>query len=368
MYIKLLLNLILGYVRVEVEGYYIERFINICTSRKILIWNLKREKGVKLYLNIGIKDFKKLSAVSRKTKCKVKIKKKRGIPFLLNKYKKRKLFAILLLVLAIVINISSKYVWNIQIEIEENKQLENIEEDIKEAGIKEGIRKDKLETEKIINEIRLKRDDISWMGIDIKGTNVIIKLVKSDEKPEIINTNNYCNIIAKKDGIIEKIIAQNGTSLVKKGDVVRKGDILIAGYMEGKYTERRNVHSLGEVKAKVWYSDKEIIYYNQEKLIDTGEVEDKIQIKFKNFQINFYKTLSKFEIYDTMYTEKNIKIFSNFYLPISVVKVTNKEKVKEVNSYTIEEAKNIAIEKLTKRIEENIEEKNNIIRYKHKYN
>ena len=55
MLIGILLRLILGYVRIEVEGYYIERFINICKTKKILIWNLKREKGVKLYLNIGIK-------------------------------------------------------------------------------------------------------------------------------------------------------------------------------------------------------------------------------------------------------------------------------------------------------------------------
>ena len=57
MLIKILLKYIWGYVRITVEGYYIERFINICTTNKILIWNLKREKGVKLHLNVGIQDF-----------------------------------------------------------------------------------------------------------------------------------------------------------------------------------------------------------------------------------------------------------------------------------------------------------------------
>ena len=92
MYIKLLLTLIMGYVRIEVEGYYVERFINICTNRKILVWNLKREKGVKLYLNIGINDFKNLVDIAKKTNCKVKILRKRGIPFLLSRYKKRKIY------------------------------------------------------------------------------------------------------------------------------------------------------------------------------------------------------------------------------------------------------------------------------------
>ena len=32
MFVKLLVRILLGYVRIEVEGYYIERFINICTN------------------------------------------------------------------------------------------------------------------------------------------------------------------------------------------------------------------------------------------------------------------------------------------------------------------------------------------------
>ena len=361
MYIKILLNLILGYMSIEVEGYYIERFINICKSKKIPIWNLRREKGVKLYLNIGIKDFRKLSAVSRKTKCKVKIKRKRGIPFILNRYKKRKLFLILLMVLFCIIYISSKYIWNIEYEVENNEVIENIENDIEEAGVKIGMKKDKINTDEIINKVRLKRSDISWMGIEIRGTNVVIKLVKADEKPKLIDNSDYCNIVSTKDGIIEKIVAQNGTAVVKPGDVVKKGDILIAGYMDGKYTERRYVHSLGEISARVWYYDKEKINFAQENLLETGRIEKKYQIKIKKIQINFYKTLSKFKIYDTIYTEKNIKIFSDFYLPISVVKIENREQVKEKKNYTVNQAKEIAINNLSKRLEDGIINKDSII-------
>ena len=120
----------------------------------------------------------------------------------------------------------------------------------------------------------------------------------------------------------------------------------------------------GEVEAKVTYSDMEKIYYNQEILIKTGNQEKKFQIKFNNFQINFYKTLSKFKIYDTIYTEQNIKIFSNFYLPISVGKIVNEEQIKEKKSYTKEEAKEIGTQNLSKKIESKIENKENIIRHR----
>ena len=50
MLIKILFNYIIGYIRISIEGYYIERFINICRNNKIAIWKLKRNKNVKLEL------------------------------------------------------------------------------------------------------------------------------------------------------------------------------------------------------------------------------------------------------------------------------------------------------------------------------
>ncbi len=361
MYIAILLRLILGYVRIEVEGYYIERFINICQNKKILIWNLKREKGVQLFFNIGISDFKKLKEISRKTNCKIKINKKKGIPFILHRYKKRKIFAIFLIIIAFLVYTSSKYVWNIDIKVEENSKIENVKEDLESLGLKRGILKSKIDTDKIINELRLKRNDISWIGIDLKGTNAIVKIVIVHEKPELINNSDYCNIVAAKDGIITEIVARNGTALVKPGDEVHKGDVLIAGYMEGKYTDKRYVHSLGEVKAKILYKQSKKIPLNQELLKETGEVEKKYQIKFNNFQINFYKTLSKFKIYDTIYTEHNFKIFSNFYLPISLVKITNKKQIKENKNYSMEDAIELGKTELSNEIEKNITNKQNIL-------
>lgn len=361
MYIRLLLRLLLGYVRIEVEGYYVERFINICTNRKILIWNLKREKGVKLYLNIGIKDFKNLSEIARKTNCKVRILKKRGIPFFLNRYRKRKIFAIFLIVILCAICISSKYVWNIEILVEDNLTVDNIAEDLEKAGITKGILKSKINTEQVINELRLKRDDIAWLGIDIEGTNVIINIVKADNSPEIINNSDYCNIIASKSGIITKITAQNGTALVHTGDTVQKGDVLIAGYMEGKYTDIRYVHSLGEIEAKVWYEKTKEVKFKEDRYEETGEKETKYEIGFNNCKIKLYKNLSKFELYETNCEEKNLKIFRDFYLPISVTKITNKEQTKENMTYTLEEATNIGVEDLSNQIENEIQDKEKII-------
>ena len=361
MLIKILLKYIFGYVRVSIEGYYIERFINICTINKLLIWNLKRDKGTKLYLNIGIEDFYKAVKISKKLKCKIKIIRKNGIPFVINKYKKRKVFLGTLVFIILLIGISTNFIWNISIVVDGSEQFENIENDIVEAGIKVGMKKSEVNIQETINKIRFKRNDISWMGIEIKGTNVIVKVVKSAEAPEVIDEKDYSNIIATKSATITKIIAQNGTAKVKNGDKVEEGQILIQGVMEGKYTGNRYVHSLGEVEGVVEYTKSEKIPLKFTEKVKTGNKETKIRIKINNFQINFYKTLSKFKIYDTIEKEKKFKIFSNLYLPISITKITVEELENVQMEYSIEKATEIGTEKLEKKLEQEIGKEKNIL-------
>lgn len=209
MYFKILLNYIFGFLNIEIEGYFVEKFINICISKGILLWNTKRVKSTIAYMNIGIKDFKKAVKISKDTKCKIKILNKKGIPFLFNKYKKRKIFVIFLLFFIISITVLSNFVWNIDIIGNNNISKEELLECLKNNGLKIGVLKNKANTKDIVNNIRLQRNDLAWIGIEIKGTNAIVKIVESDKKPDIVNEEDYCNIVATKPGIIVKVNALN---------------------------------------------------------------------------------------------------------------------------------------------------------------
>lgn len=368
MFFKILIKYILGYINIKVEGYFVEKFINKCVNENIFFWNIKREKSTIAYMNVGIKDFKKLCKISKETRCKVKVIEKKGLPFFLNRYRKRKIFIILLIIISLMLFISSKFIWNIKVEGINNISENEIIEILNEKGLRIGERKKKVNTKKIINEIRLEREDIAWVGITIEGTNATIKIVEADSKPEMINEEDYCNIVATKDAQIIKISAQNGIPVVKTDDIVTKGDILVAGWIDGKYTGTRYVHAEGEVKAKVWYTEKEQIALNQVVEKDTGAQEKKYKIKINNFTINLFKTLSKFEKYDTIETYNQIKIFSNFYLPIELIKITNIEKIEDKITYGIEEAKQIGIQKASEKIEKQLHNEQEVLqKYENTY-
>jgi similar to stage IV sporulation protein len=261
------------------------------------------------------------------------------------------------LVVAILIFGLTRFVWNIEINCDEEIDKAKIIELLEENGIKEGALISKLNTDKAINTICLEREDISWVGIKISGTNVIVSIEMATEKPDIIDENEVCDIVADKDAVITKITVLNGTAVVSEGDTVKKGDVLVKGIIQGKYTDEREVHSEALIYAKTWYTKVDEQSLKQSYYEQTENTYNNFGIKFNNFKINFNKRLPKFEKYDTIITDNKLKIFSNFYFPIEFEKISYTEKVLKYKEYTAEELS----EELQQKLKNEVLEENNIL-------
>ena len=361
MLLKLIINYILGYLTINVEGYFIERFINMCRNKNILLWNIKRKKSSFIICKIGIKEFKKIRDIAKKTKCKITITSKKGIPFIFEKYKKRKIFLLMMCIISGLLFVLSQFVWNIEVKITGDTLNEDeIINSLNENGLYIGEKKSSIDVKEIINNVRLKREDISWIGIEIKGTNAIVEVVEAEEKPEVVDENDYCSIVSDKPGKILKVIANNGTAMVKPGDIVKAGSLLIAGWIEGKYTGTRFVRADGKIDALVCYTETASVKLNEKKIEKTGNTEKKYALNINNFRINLYKKLSNFEKYDTIYTAKKIKIFSNFYIPVELIECNNFEIKEENVNYSEEEAKAEAKRRAEEKLNDNVKDKENI--------
>ena len=216
MVIKIFLYYILGYVHIKIEGFFVERVINKAINSNIFFWNMKRTKSTILYTNVGLKQYKELVDIASQNQCQITMLSQRGLPFVFSRYKKRKIFLIVIILIIALLFTLSKFIWNIKIEglnkIDKQEMLNILEKE----GIQVGILKSKVNQEKTINKIRLEREDIAWIGIQLEGTNAIIKVVEITQKPEIINEEDYCNIVSDKYAQIIKISAQNRYSRSKR--------------------------------------------------------------------------------------------------------------------------------------------------------
>lgn len=301
----------MGIVTVQIEGFFTERFINLCKINNIKIWDIRNiVKGV-IRFKINIYDFKKLRKVAKKTKCKVMIKNKKGLYFTLFKYRKRKL-VFLLVFLAIIFSIvSSTFIWSIDISGNINIPNEKIISELKNSGVYVGKNKIGINKKNVINDFRTRMNDVSWIGLQIEGSKAIVEIVEKTKLDDNdLQNTRLGNIVATKSGLITKIIPENGTAVFKEGSFVEEGSVLIEGAVYSKYIEPIKVAPKGVVRAnheyinEINYSYTEILKNYLNKVRYTVG----ITINGKENMINY---LNKSLKYDITKSSKEIKVFKN---------------------------------------------------------
>lgn len=82
-----------GYVIIIVNGQSVEKFINICTRRQILLWDMERVERNSVRMKMSIRGFKNARTAARKSRCRMRIlEKKVSLSFLGNTKKEKALF------------------------------------------------------------------------------------------------------------------------------------------------------------------------------------------------------------------------------------------------------------------------------------
>lgn len=354
-----------GYINIKVEGYFIERFLNMCMNRKIELWNIKKLNEAELLVNIKYNEYSMVKEIAEITKCKLSIKKKKGVPDLVNRYKKRKIFICIFALSLMGIWIYSSRIWQLEITGEFNIPIEELWNELEVEGVRIGMRKKDLDYTKIKSNIYLRRNDVAWMGFEINGTKAYVEFVQRVNKEEDKLENTPCNIVSNKEGIVQKVLVKSGQKAVNTGDFVSKGQILISGIVSNSDDKSRHVHADGEVTLKTSYVNKVTVPFEKDLAYKTGKKEKKYKLEIGNYQINFINNDTKFEKYDTITVSNQLRVFKRFEVPIRLTKLTYEELKIDTVKYTKEQAETIAkneamlnIERQISKIKDSIISKN----------
>jgi similar to stage IV sporulation protein len=348
-------NYFCGYAIIIVQGIKIERFINLAVVNNIYLWDIEKIDYTTIKAKINIKDFFKLRYIVRKTDSNIQIIEKCGMPFKIKTVKKRKWFFFGLGALLIFIYILSSYIWMIEIEgldkIDEQAVLENLSH----VGLREGVKKSKINKREIENRMLIRMPDLTWMGLEIKGTKAFVTVVEKKPEPQLINRDEPCDIVASKNGVIEKILVLNGDGVVKDGDTVKKGQLLVSGTIIRDGLPERYVHSMAEVNARTWYEDVEEIPFEQVEYKKTGRTFTTYSMDIIKKKIERTKKVP-FEDYNKSSRDIYIFSFGSYVFPIKLTITKYEELMPLTKIIDGEEAKTICEERLNTKIKLQIPE------------
>ena len=331
-------------ISLKIKGKNINRFIKKLNNNKIEILSLKYKSKDEADIIIYKKDYEKVLKI--KSIYEITELEIFGLIKIKKNLKLSKHIIIITLISFLIFLMFTNVIFKVEV-IHSNKDIRNLllkeleKEGIKKYTFKKTYKEIENIKEKILNKYP---NDIEWLEIEENGTKYTVRV----EDREIIKKeedNNPRNIVAAKDGVLKKVIAENGDIVKDMNDYVKKGDLIINGDLIFNEEVKGRVKAKGKVYAEVWYVTKTEYPFIKKEEKETGKVKEVYAIKFLNHTLEL--ALNKFR-------NKNIKekeIIKHDLIPIKLVKQTQKEKIVKDIFLTPEQA----IIEAKKKAEEDIE-------------
>ena len=354
------------YTHIECEARNSQRLLNKLTELNIDVFKIQID-GDKMSLKIQDKALKQAKEIMDKMGLKYNVVS-RGGKRLAGKLSLRYLSLIIpAIIVLVMLTLLTKMCFSVDIIADSGELREQISYILAENSVKPFTLKDKIDTSKLSYEISKNIDEIGFANCYFDGAVLKIEVKKVHVKDE---ERAYEQIVADRDCIITKVLVFSGTALVKEGDVVKKGDALIAGYVDtmpddpgNEGNERFTVKADGIVRGETSYTKQLILTEEIVDSVRTGKSYSTTQVYLFGKAIGKAQP-AKYERYE--YTQES-KTFGSV-IPIKAVTTTyyemSIEQVK-LDELAIEEQVSLAYIELWQRLPQDGKLLNNYI-YKKK--
>ncbi len=332
-------SFMVGYVTLLVEGDGLEKLLNMAVGRGIYLWEIVWLDQRKIRLKVRVSGVRALRHIARRTHCRFRIQAREGLPFTVGRLKKRRMLVLGAVACLLGLYLMSSFIWFI--EIEGNKQLSRAEilKSAEIAGLQMGTLKKRVNTDKVAKLIITELPRLSWVGVEITGTKAIIRVAEKTIKAPVDSAPAH--IVAVKAGLVQEVLVLAGMPVVREGETVSAGEILISGIIQPPDSEMlptpeqnldhadnglressqpRYVRAQGIVRARVWYEG-----YGESPLVDsgmrkTGRQARSISIKIMDKEIILHGSRQKpFPFFELVRIVKRIPEWRNIRIPVEIV-------------------------------------------------
>lgn len=340
-----------GYVRIRVWGLSVERFLNLCGHRNILLWDVVR-KETHWEMCISVKGFRSLRPIVRKTGTKVAITERSGLPFFVSRMNRKKMFLAGAVISLAFWYGSANFVWRIEIQGNYKITQEQIRDYLDEQNLSIGTRKKSVDIEQLEKDIRMEFPDITWTSGKFEGTSFVLSIKENDGivQTESLEDDGGYDLISHAEGEICYIVVRSGIPKVKQGDMVSKDMVLVEGKVP-VYNDDGTVREYILVKADADIYIKHTITYEESlsetyiKKEYTGREEKNSFLRFGSNELSFHDS-DPYCVYDVVMQENTTGLFEDLKIPVSWGKYTYREYMNVECLYSKEEAVDILKEKL----------------------
>lgn len=235
------------------EGFFCEKLLTEAMKNGLGI-SFPRKSGYTMRGTVQAAEYRSLCKIARRLGLKMRIEKKHGIYFTLKRHRDKIGFAAGAIFAAAVVLFLNLFVWEINISGNKAVSSEEIMATLANSGLKTGTLRTAHDARKIEWNIMNDNKEIAWATVNIQGCCVNVVVSETRREAEMkYDDDKPVNIIAAKYGVIRKIDVFDGQGVVKVGDAVMKGDLLVSATFEDRHGKLTLKHSRARVMAETDY-------------------------------------------------------------------------------------------------------------------
>lgn len=212
-------------------------------------------------------------------------------------------------------------------QVEGNEQIpaRQILEAADSCGLRFGVSRKAVRSEKLKNALMQQLPQLTWAGINTRGCTAVISVREGEMTQEAAPSGEITGIVAARDGFITECTVTSGNALCRPGQTVVEGQLLISPYTDCGLCIRV-APARGEIFAQTQHALQAVTPAEGLKRVSQTESFPRISLLLGKKRINFWKDSGiSPATCGRMYSEYYITLPGGFVLPVGIALDTRTE-------------------------------------------
>lgn len=251
-----------------------------------------------------------------------------GIPKLVAKYRRRSGIVIGAVLFFVAIELSGKVIWDFEVTGNVTIPDSEIIAALESNGCRAGSIISDIDFDMLQNDCLIDADRLAWVSVNMDGNLARVEVREKRTVPieYVPEKGRFANVVAAEDGVVELCFVKNGKSMVENGDVVKRGELLIAGVIDVGEDAVRYEYADGEVMARVYREIESYVPYSRTEKAPTGRKKTEFSLKIFGKAINLSPRGSiEWDLYGKIKEEEKLSLPFGIALPVRICKTVYSE-------------------------------------------
>ncbi len=298
-------------VKVRIQGLNLEKLLREAQQSGVTLHNVRRVGERQIEAEVSVKNRRALLALcetygweSEERRAGILLSAARCV-------KRRWLLAFGLALGLLLLFLSSGVVLRVDVQGAKGYKAE-VMRLLQQEGVHAGAMKRRISFDALREAMLLRLPGISYAGFHYEGSVLFVECRLMREGENVLKQGSSLDLVAGESGVVTGIAASSGTPMVRAGDAVRAGQVLVKGEERSEKGTTVPVRAQAQVFARVWTQGEACVSLYDSLVQETGRTRTRVSIHTPWFS----RVLRDCEAFSSQESEVIAQMVNDLFIPL----------------------------------------------------